>query len=87
MKSKNSLPCKMEQMETQELFSELSDTRFALSQAYVRFNNTAEPELIEAAIYEINAIEARYSFLLRRLKQQRATAAFSPTFKERCTWL
>ena len=29
----------------QELFTELSDTRFALAQAYVRFDNTTEPEL------------------------------------------
>ena len=37
----------------QELFTELSDTRFALAQAYVRFDNTTEPELVDACIFEL----------------------------------
>ena len=34
----------------QELFTELSDTRFALAQAYVRFDNTTEPELVDRCV-------------------------------------
>ena len=37
----------------QDLFSELSDTRVALSQAYARFNAVCEPELVDACVYEI----------------------------------
>ena len=49
----------------QELFTELSDTRFALAQAYVRFDNTTEPELVDACIFELNALQSRYNYLLR----------------------
>ena len=42
----------------QELFSELSDTRFALSQAYARFN----------------AVLSRYNYLLRQIKARGGTA-------------
>lgn len=59
----------------QELFTELSDTRFALAQAYVRFNNTTEPELVDACIYELNALQSRYGYLLRRVKERGGVAA------------
>ena len=39
----------------QDLFSELRDTRVALSQAYARFNAVCAPELVDACVYEINA--------------------------------
>ena len=50
----------------QDLFSELSDTRVALSQAYARFNAVCEPELV----YEINAELSRYDYLLRQIKER-----------------
>ena len=53
----------------QELFTELSDTRFALAQAYVRFDNTTEPELVDACIFELNALQSRYNYLLRLVKE------------------
>ena len=34
----------------QDLFSELSDTRVALSQAYARFNAVCAPELVAACV-------------------------------------
>jgi len=64
-----------------------SDARFALSQAYTRFNSTVEPELIDASIYEINAIESRYNYLLRVLKQQNAAAAYQPLTEGGTTWI
>ena len=51
----------------QDLFSELSDTRVALSQAYARFNAVCEPELVDACVYEINAELSRYDYLLRQI--------------------
>ena len=59
----------------QELFTELSDTRFALSQAFDRFNNTTEPELIDACIFEISAVQARYNYLLRIIKEHGGESA------------
>ena len=59
----------------QELFTELSDTRFALSQAFARFNNTTEPELLDACIFEISATQARYNYLLRIIKEHSGESA------------
>ena len=53
----------------QELFTELSETRFALSQAFDRFNNTTESELVDACIFDIRAKQARYNYLLRVIKE------------------
>lgn len=88
MRKANLLRCETAQNPSlQELFCELSDVRFALSQAYTRFNSTVEPELIDASIYEINAIESRYNYLLRILKQQEATAAYKPLTEGVTTWI
>ena len=54
----------------QDLFRELDDTRFALAQAYGRFNAVCEPELVDACVYEINAVLSRYDFLLRQIKER-----------------
>ena len=59
----------------QELFTELSDTRFALSQAFERFNNTTESELLDACIFEISATQARYNYLLRIIKERGGKSA------------
>ena len=59
----------------QELFTELSDTRFALSQAYAYFNRVTEPELVDASIFEIRAAQARYNYLLRVIKEHGGEAA------------
>ncbi len=59
----------------QALLSELSDARIALRAAYNRFDAAAEPELIDACIYEINAAQARCGYLLRRIKEADGAAA------------
>ena len=59
----------------QELFTELSDTRFALSQAYAHFNRVTEPELVDASIFEIRAAQSRYNYLLRVIKEHGGVAA------------
>lgn len=69
-----------------ELFSELSDTRTALAAAYMRFNSTAEPELIDAAIYEINSVQSQYNYLLRIIKEHDAEAACKPLTEGVVTW-
>ena len=47
----------------------LSRTRVEINQAYLRFNSADDPDLIESYVYEINALEARYNYLLRRVKE------------------
>jgi hypothetical protein len=60
----------------QPLFDELSGMRGTLEAAYARFNQSTEPELVEACVYEINAAQARYNYLLRRIKESGGKAAF-----------
>ncbi len=54
--------------ERQELMDGLSQTRALINQAYGGFNTTCDSDLIESYVYEINALQARYNYLLRRFK-------------------
>ena len=56
------------QSERQELLNSLSQTRTLINQAYGGFNTTSDSDLIESYVYEINALQARYNYLLRSLK-------------------
>ena len=47
----------------------LTQTRALIAQAYQGFNAVRDPDLIESYVYEINALQSRYSYLLRRLKE------------------
>ena len=47
----------------------LTQTRALIAQAYQGFNAVRYPDLIESYVYEINALQSRYSYLLRRLKE------------------
>jgi hypothetical protein len=47
----------------------LAKTRVALRQAYLGFNSADDPDLIESYVFEINALQSRYSYLLRRAKE------------------
>ena len=58
-----------------QLRQELQDTAQALQCAYARFNYVSDPELVEASVYEINSLKARYNYLLRRIKEQSDTAS------------
>ena len=71
----------------QELFTELSDTRFALAQAYVRFDNTTEPELADACSIELNARQSRYNYLLRLVKESGGIAASRIYSEGAVTWV
>ena len=57
-----------------DLKQELLRTTDALKDAYTRFNCVCDSELIEASIYEISALKARYSYLLRCIKEQELAA-------------
>ena len=54
--------------ERQELMRSLNQTRTLINQAYGGFNSTSDSDLIESYVYEINALQARYNYLLRRFK-------------------
>ena len=52
----------------QNLLDNLEQTMNSLHLAYENFENATDPELIDSYIYEVNAIQMRYKFLLCRLK-------------------
>ena len=54
--------------EVAQLERSLQDTRQLLAQAYAGFNAAVDSELVESYIYEIQALQARYSYLLRQRK-------------------
>ena len=70
----------------QELFTELSDTRFALAQAYDRFNAVCEPELVDSCVYEINAELSRYDYLLRQIKERSGEAVYKTCSEGVAKW-
>ncbi len=51
------------------LMQSLAQTRTLLSQAYSCFDTASDPELIESYVFEINALQSRYNYLLRQAKQ------------------
>ena len=53
-----------------DLRQELYQTNQALRNAYDKFNYVTAPELVEASIYEINALKAKYDYLLRCVKER-----------------
>jgi len=57
------------QEERRDLMDSLSHTRVLLNQAYGSFNNTCDADLIESYVFEINALQARYNYLIRRVKE------------------
>jgi len=54
--------------ERSALVSSLARTRALINQAYGSFNSVDDGDLIESYVYEINALQARYNYLLRRVK-------------------
>ncbi len=51
------------------LLAEIARTKLALETAYSNFENVIDPDLIDCSIYEVNAIQQRYKYLLRQLKR------------------
>lgn len=52
-----------------ELLNDIAKTKSALDLAYANFENVTDPNLIDSYIYEVNAVQIRYQFLLERAKQ------------------
>lgn len=50
------------------LMQEIDQTKIALEAAYSNFQNVVDPDLIDSCIYELNAVQNRYRFLLKQVK-------------------
>ncbi len=73
--------------ELQLLHEELRRTQRELSLAYDRFNEAREPELVEACIYEIKSINARFDFLYRSIKAHSADAIAAAKAEGEKAWV
>lgn len=51
--------------EAEELEKSLGETRLLIAQAYAGFNAVSDSDLVDAYVYEIQSLQARYSYLLR----------------------
>lgn len=55
-------------LENLELRAEIDRTRCTIDTARNHFEQVVDPTLIDCYIYELNAAQLRYQFLLRRFK-------------------
>jgi hypothetical protein len=50
------------------LINEINKTKIAMEAAYSNFQNVVDPDLIDSCIYELNAVQNRYKFLIKQAK-------------------
>ena len=50
--------------EDNSILNDIAKTRYALETAYAGFENATDPDLIDCYIYEVNAVQKRYKYLL-----------------------
>lgn len=55
--------------EDERLRIQIQKTKIALESAYSNFQNVVEPDLIDCYIYEVNAVQKRYKYLLQKAKE------------------
>lgn len=55
--------------EREILHYQIQRTQLALETAYSNFDNVVDPELIDSFIYEVNAIQQRYQYLMQQIKE------------------
>ena len=55
----------------EELMQELKEVQKSLDRAYENFSYVVDPELIDCCIYELNAGQMRYKFLMRKMKEDK----------------
>ena len=55
--------------ERRQLMEGMKQTRDQLNYAYAQFNIYSDPDLVDACVYEINALQSRYSYFVRQMKQ------------------
>lgn len=61
-------PRKQPNPELEHLYEELSAVQGDLQQAWQQFNLAVDPELVEACVYQVNAVRARRNYLIRLIR-------------------
>ena len=62
------------QQENQRLLEEYYDVLVQLRHVRSVFQQVTDPELLNACVYEMNALQQRYTYLLQRIKAEKLTA-------------
>lgn len=52
-----------------DIIHDIALTKSALDTAYSNFENVVNPDLIDCYIYEVNAVQKRYKFLLELARE------------------
>ena len=52
----------------EQLLSDLKLTKTVLDDAYSNFEQVVDPDLVDSYIYEVNAVQKRYHFLLKQVQ-------------------
>lgn len=58
----------VQEISKEQLLSDLRLTKTALDDAYMNFENAVDPDLVDSYIYEVNAVQKRYHFLLKQVQ-------------------
>lgn len=59
----------LKKLHEDQLLEDIRKTKLALDTAHSNFNNALDPDLIDCCIYELNAMQKRYAFLLKQAEQ------------------
>ncbi len=65
---------RQEAEDRRQLMEGMQETRDQLNFAYAQFNTYTDPDLVDACVYQINALQSRYSYFVRQIKQLEAAA-------------
>ena len=60
--------CYFQEVSREQLLSDLKLTKTALDDAYSNFEQVVDPDLVDSYIYEVNAVQKRYHFLLKQMQ-------------------
>ena len=58
----------VQEVSREQLLSDLKLTKTALDDAYTNFEQVVDPDLVDSYIYEVNAVQKRYHFLLKQVQ-------------------
>ena len=68
--STNKQSKKAHRAELSHLSCEIGNIRGSLDEAYQHFNNTADPDVLDACIFEISALRSRYNTALKHYRER-----------------
>lgn len=60
---------KQRRKELKRVAGEIYSIRSSLDDAYTQFNNTTDPDALDACIFEISALRSRYNIALKHYRE------------------